>query len=205
MRFEIMDNDLLSVQEARILAENARDAQAQMAAFSQSRLDAIVAQLADAVRPHVKELALMSADETDYGNWQDKLVKNRFVTETLPRQLASMKCVGITHRDEERKLYDIGVPLGVLVSLTPATSPVSTTIYNALIAIKSGNLVFAASACGANERPRARHSHPGCSVGWSAGGRARLSAHSDESRHARTYEPSGDGARDDHRRARDGQ
>ena len=51
MRFEIMDNDLLSVQEARILAENARDAQAQMAAFSQSRLDAIVAQLADAVRP----------------------------------------------------------------------------------------------------------------------------------------------------------
>ena len=34
MRFEIMDNDLLSVQEARILAENARDAQAQMAAFS---------------------------------------------------------------------------------------------------------------------------------------------------------------------------
>ena len=142
MRFEIMDNDLLSVQEARILAENARDAQAQMAAFSQSRLDAIVAQLADAVRPHVKELALMSADETDYGNWQDKLVKNRFVTETLPRQLASMKCVGITHRDEERKLYDIGVPLGVLVSLTPATSPVSTTIYNALIAIKSGNAIL---------------------------------------------------------------
>lgn len=142
MRFEIMDNDLLSVQEARILAENARDAQAQMAAFSQSRLDTIVAQLADAVRPHVKELALMSADETDYGNWQDKLVKNRFVTETLPRQLASMKCVGITHRDEERKLYDIGVPLGVLVSLTPATSPVSTTIYNALIAIKSGNAIL---------------------------------------------------------------
>lgn len=141
MRFEIIDNDLLSVQEARILAENAREAQKRLQAFSQSRLDVIVEHMAQEAAKYTKELAMMSADETDYGNWQDKLLKNRFVTEYLPRHLREMKCVGIIHRDEERQLLDIGVPLGVIVSLCPATSPVSTTIYNALIAIKSGNAV----------------------------------------------------------------
>ena len=37
---------------------------------------------------------------------------------------------------------DVGVPMGVIVGLCPATSPVSTTIYNALIAIKAGNAVI---------------------------------------------------------------
>lgn len=141
MRFNIIDNDLLSVQEARILAENACEAQKQLATFSQSRLDAIVDHLAAAVAKHNKELAMMSADETDYGNWQDKLLKNRFVTEYLPRHLRSMKCVGIIHSDREQRLMDIGVPVGVLVSLCPATSPVSTAVYNALIAVKSGNAI----------------------------------------------------------------
>ena len=46
MRFNIIDNDLLSVQEARILAENAREAQKRLATFSQSKLDAIVDHMA---------------------------------------------------------------------------------------------------------------------------------------------------------------
>ena len=143
MRFNIIDNDLLSVQEARILAENAREAQKRLATFSQSKLDAIVDHMAEAVAAHVQELAMMSADETDYGNWQDKVVKNRFVSEVLPRHLRPMKCVGIIHRDQDKQIMDIGVPLGVVVSLCPATSPVSTAVYNALIAVKSGNaMVF---------------------------------------------------------------
>lgn len=143
MRFNIIDNDLLSVQEARILAENAREAQKRLATFSQSKLDAIVDHMAEAVAAHVQELAMMSADETDYGNWQDKVVKNRFVSEVLSRHLRPMKCVGIIHRDQDKQIMDIGVPLGVVVSLCPATSPVSTAVYNALIAVKSGNaMVF---------------------------------------------------------------
>ena len=41
----IIDNDLLSVQEARILAENAGEAQIALADFSQARLDSIVKSL----------------------------------------------------------------------------------------------------------------------------------------------------------------
>ena len=80
----IIDHDLLSIQEARILAENAYEAQKALAAFPQEKLDEIVERMAEAVSKHTKELAVMSSDETDYGKWQDKYIKNRFACEYVP-------------------------------------------------------------------------------------------------------------------------
>lgn len=141
MNIKIIDYDLLSIQEARILVENAKEAQKQLATFSQEKLNEIVDAMAKAASKHTKELAEMSADETDYGKWQDKYIKNRFVCEYLPTQIKDMQCVGIIRKDETKKIMDVGVPLGVIIGICPATSPVSTTIYNALIAVKSGNAI----------------------------------------------------------------
>lgn len=138
----IIDNDLLSIQEARILAENAREAQKLLAAFPQEKLDEIVERMAEEISKYTKELAMMSCDETDYGVWQDKHIKNRFVCEYLRNKLRGMQCVGIIGKDEVAHTMDVGVPMGVLVALCPATSPVSTTIYKALISVKSGNAVI---------------------------------------------------------------
>lgn len=147
-----IDYDLLSIQEARVLAENAYEAQRELAAYPQSKLNEIVEAMAKAVSPYCKELAMMSAEETDYGNWQDKLVKNRFATEYLPKQLENMECVGIIADDKHQKIMTIGVPMGVIVNICPATSPVSSTINIALIAIKSGNAVVF------SPHPRAKNS-----------------------------------------------
>ncbi len=138
----IIDNDLLSIQEARILAENAREAQKKLATFPQKKLDEIVERMAEEIDKHARELAMMSSDETDYGKWQDKYVKNRFVCEHLLQSLRGMRCVGIIKENVQDKTMDIGVPMGVILALCPATSPVSTTIYKALIAIKSGNAII---------------------------------------------------------------
>jgi acetaldehyde dehydrogenase (acetylating) len=137
----IIDNDLLSVQEARILVENAHEAQKILATFSQEKLDVIVEKMAEKVEAHASELAKMSSDETDYGIWQDKYIKNRFVCEYLRKRIRGMRCVGVIHEDKQNKIMEVGVPVGVVVALCPATSPVSTTIYKALIAIKSGNAI----------------------------------------------------------------
>ncbi|HAQ07072.1 MAG TPA: acetaldehyde dehydrogenase [Bacillus bacterium] len=137
-----IDNDLLSIQEARILVENARDAQRKLAAFPQKKLDEIVERMARAVYKHTRELAVLSSEETDFGKWQDKYVKNQFVCEYLPKKLKEMTCVGIINENTSEKTMDIGVPVGVIIGLNPATSPVSTTIYKALIAIKSGNAII---------------------------------------------------------------
>lgn len=137
----IIDHDLLSIQEARILVENAREAQKTLATFPQEKLDEIVDCMAEAISGYTKELAVMSSEETDYGKWQDKYIKNRFACEYVPVKLKGMRCVGIINRDEKNKIMDVGVPMGVIVSLCPATSPVSTSIYTALVAVKSGNAV----------------------------------------------------------------
>jgi len=139
---KIFDNDLLSIQEARIRAENAREAQKKLASFPQEKLDVIVERVAEEIGRHARELAVLSSEETDYGKWQDKYFKNRFVCEYLPQKLRGMNCVGIIKNDPQNKTMDVGVPLGVIVALCPATSPVSTTIYKTLLAIKSGNAII---------------------------------------------------------------
>ncbi|TGE39476.1 acetaldehyde dehydrogenase (acetylating) [Desulfosporosinus fructosivorans] len=136
-----IDNDLLSVQEARILVENAREAQKILASFPQEKLDKIVGRMAEAVHKYAKELAIMSQEETGFGKWQDKFVKNVFASEFLYKKIRDMKVVGIIREDKENKTMDIGVPVGVIAALPPSTNPASTTIYKALIAIKSGNAI----------------------------------------------------------------
>lgn len=137
----IIDNDLLSIQESRILVENAREAQRKLATFSQDKLDEIVERMFEEIEKHISELAIMSNDETDYGKWEDKCIKNYFVCKYLRNRIKGMKCVGIINEDKENKTMDVGVPMGVIIALSPSTSPVSTTIYKTLIAIKSGNSI----------------------------------------------------------------
>ena len=139
-----VDKDLLSIQEARILMESARDAGKTMLTFPQEKLDRIVEGLAKAAKELAEELAVISAEETGYGRAKDKLVKNTFVCEFLPKHLQDMKCVGVLNEDPVRKTMDVGVPVGVIAALTPSVSPVSTAIYNVLIAVKSGNPIVIA-------------------------------------------------------------
>jgi acetaldehyde dehydrogenase (acetylating) len=138
----IIDNDLLSMQEARILVENAREAQKKLAAFPQEKLDEIVERMIEEIEKHLKELAKISNEETEYGKWEDKYIKNKFVCKYLKNRLKGMMCVGIIGEDKVNNTMDVGVPMGVIVGFCPATSPVSTTIYKALIAIKSGNAII---------------------------------------------------------------
>jgi acyl-CoA reductase-like NAD-dependent aldehyde dehydrogenase len=84
----------------------------------------------------------LSHEETDYGRWEDKLAKNLFVCSEVPKHLRGMRCVGVIGEEPESGLMEIGVPLGVIVALCPVTSPVSTTIYKALLAVKSGNAII---------------------------------------------------------------
>ena len=149
MKYRV-DNDLLSIQEARINIELAREAAKELKNFSQEQLDVVVERMSQALHPHIEKLAKMAVEETDYGTFDDKVIKNRFVAEYLPQHLKNQRFVGIIQEDEEQKLLKIGVPVGVIVSMVPATSAVSTAIHNVLIAVKSGNAIIV------SPHPRAR-------------------------------------------------
>ena len=41
----------------------------------------------------------------------------------------------------EEKLWEVGVPVGVIAAIVPSTNPTSTICYKALIALKAGNTI----------------------------------------------------------------
>ncbi|MFD1464756.1 bifunctional acetaldehyde-CoA/alcohol dehydrogenase [Lapidilactobacillus mulanensis] len=112
--------------------------------FDQEKIDHIVHQMAIAgLNDHMK-LAKMAVEETGRGVYEDKAVKNMFATEEIWHAIKDDKTVGIIERDEDHKLVKIAEPLGVLAGVTPVTNPTSTTMFKALIAIKTRNpIIFA--------------------------------------------------------------
>ena len=137
----IADNDLLSMQYARILAENAKEAQKKLATFPQEKLDSIVERMACEMEKHAGELASLSCEETEYGRAQDKEQKDLFVCRAVKEAMRGMRCVGPLKEDASGHVLEVGIPLGVIAAICPSTSPVSTTIYKALLAVKSGNAI----------------------------------------------------------------
>lgn len=138
---EIIDRDLQSVQAVRCLIRRAREAQRELAAFSQAQIDAIVQAIADAGEKNAERLGRMAQEETGFGRPEDKAVKNRFASRTVYEAIRDMKTVGILREDTEKKILEIGVPVGVVAALIPSTNPTSTVIYKAQIALKAGNAI----------------------------------------------------------------
>ena len=135
------DKDLAARQEARAACWGALAAQKILAQSPQEKLDAIVEAVAQAFEAGAEELGWMACEETGFGNPADKAVKNRFASKTVAEAIRGMKTVGILGEDRERKIMEIGVPVGVIAAIVPSTNPTSTVCYKALIALKSGNAI----------------------------------------------------------------
>ena len=136
-----IDKDLAARQEARLLCRQAEKAQQVLAGFSQEKLDEIVEAAAKAFSAAAVELAELAAAETGFGNAEDKTIKNRFASETVAAHIRNQKCVGVLKGAPGEKLWEIGVPIGVIGAIVPSTNPTSTVCYKALIALKSGNAI----------------------------------------------------------------
>lgn len=136
-----LDKDLMARQEARNLAKQASNAQKQLRRMSQEQLDAIVEAVAAAFSREAEILAQMAVEETGFGNVKDKIRKNRFASETVASAVRDMKTVGALKENEQEKLWEVGVPVGVIAAIVPSTNPTSTVCYKAMIALKSGNSI----------------------------------------------------------------
>ena len=139
---ELRDRDLLSVQEARDLIERAKEAQKIYRAFSQRQLDDVAAAIAAAGEREAEPLAKLANEETGFGKWQDKVLKNIFASRVVYEAVKDMKTTGIVMEDKARGLMEVAVPVGVVAALVPSTNPTSTVIYKALICAKAGNAVI---------------------------------------------------------------
>ncbi len=131
------DRDLSSIQEARQLAQRAKQAAPALAEFSQEQIDRIVDAMAAATRPRAEEFARIAVEETGYGVVADKVQKNLFSSERVYEFIRPMRTVGVVARDEQKKVVEIAEPFGVVAAIVPSTNPTSTAIYKILISLKA--------------------------------------------------------------------
>jgi acetaldehyde dehydrogenase (acetylating) len=133
----LTDRDLASTQEARRLAQRAKQAAPKLAELTQDQIDRIVDAMASAARKEAESLARLAVEETTFGVVADKVQKNRFASDRVYEFIRPMKTVGVVGRDDTKKVIEIAEPFGVVAAVVPSTNPTSTAIYKILISLKA--------------------------------------------------------------------
>ncbi|GAA2540347.1 bifunctional acetaldehyde-CoA/alcohol dehydrogenase [Streptomyces levis] len=111
-------------------------------AFSQEQVDHIVKKASVAALDQHTALARLAVEETGRGVFEDKAAKNMFACEHVTHSMGHMKTVGVIGRDDIEDMVEIAEPVGVVAAVTPVTNPTSTTIFKALMALKTRNPVI---------------------------------------------------------------
>ncbi|CYV07218.1 acetaldehyde dehydrogenase (acetylating) [Streptococcus suis] len=139
-----LDVDLCSIQEARDLVRNGKEAANQIAYFSDEQIDAILKNIVKAVETNAYYLADLAVEETGFGKLEDKAFKNYAASTLLYDEIKEYQTTGILQFDEKNKIFKVAEPMGLILGITPSTNPTSTIIYKSMISIKARNaIVFA--------------------------------------------------------------
>ena len=129
--------------EVNILVERALVALDQFLELDQAQIDHIVAKASVAALDQHGALAMHAVEETGRGVFEDKATKNLFACENVVRRLRDLKTVGVISDDPVTGITEVADPVGVICGIIPTTNPTSTTIFKALIALKTRNpIVF---------------------------------------------------------------
>jgi acetaldehyde dehydrogenase (acetylating) len=137
----VLDADLAALAEVRAKAQKARAAFDAFAGADQERLDDILRAMARAGTAAAEELARLAVDETGYGVYEHKILKNRYNTTFVARYMLGQRAIGVLWIDEANRMTAVGAPVGVIAGLIPRTNPTSTVLFKALAAVKSGNAI----------------------------------------------------------------
>ncbi|MDQ0902266.1 acetaldehyde dehydrogenase (acetylating) [Paenibacillus sp. V4I7] len=136
-----LDSDLQAIQEVRHFLQEAKAAQKQLEKMTQSQIDMIVAAMAQAAESEAERLGAMAVEETGFGRVADKKAKNLFVARDVYSAIKDMKTVGIIRKDDEKQVWEIAQPVGIVAAIIPSTNPTSTVLFKCLISLKSRNAI----------------------------------------------------------------
>lgn len=126
------------------LVERANHSLAKLRLLDQEEIDRIVKEMALAGLDQHMPLAKLAIEETGRGVYEDKIIKNMFATEYIYHNIKYNKTVGVISESKQEGMVDIAEPVGVICGITPVTNPTSTTMFKALISIKTRNpIIFA--------------------------------------------------------------
>ena len=124
--------------------------------LDQDAVDRIVWAMVVAGLRSAVDLAELAMEETGFGVFEDKVVKNYVATEFLFDYLKDKRSVGVIDEDPERGIQYVAEPIGVVLALTPITNPTSTVLFKSIVGAKTRNaMIFRPSARAARCAERA--------------------------------------------------
>lgn len=129
-------------QYIQTLIDKANKAHAAFMSMDQEQIDRIVQAMALAGLDKHMMLAKMAVEETGRGVYEDKITKNIFATEYIYHSIKYDKTVGVIEDNEFDSFQKIAEPVGIIMGITPVTNPTSTTMFKALISIKTRNPII---------------------------------------------------------------
>ena len=126
----------------KVLLDNSRAALAEMQKCTQEEVDLMCRVINMAVSENAEELAKLAVEETGMGNVPSKIDKNKTMGSGVWLTMKNKKSMGIIDKDEEKGLYYVAHPKGVVASVAPTTNPTITPLGNAMLAIKGRNTII---------------------------------------------------------------
>ncbi|MCB0938113.1 MAG: aldehyde dehydrogenase family protein, partial [Mycobacterium sp.] len=134
--------DDIRTAEIDAMVDTAAEAAREFRKLDQEQVDRIVEAMVRAGVRAAGELAGLAIEETGFGVFEDKVVKNYVATEFLHDYLRDKKSVGVIDEDVEHNIVYVAEPIGVVLALTPVTNPTSTVLFKAIVAAKTRNAVL---------------------------------------------------------------
>ncbi|MBD2437665.1 bifunctional acetaldehyde-CoA/alcohol dehydrogenase [Nostoc sp. FACHB-110] len=131
-----------NIEELELLVKRVKTAQAKYANFSQEQVDTIFKKAALAANAERIPLAKLAVAETGMGIVEDKVIKNHFASEFIYNKYKHEKTCGIIEEDNTFGIQKISEPVGIVAGIVPVTNPTATTIFKALIALKTRNAII---------------------------------------------------------------
>lgn len=135
------ENDERRRDEIDAIVDVAAASAAEFRKLDQAQVDRIVEAMVRAGVRAAAELAGLAIEETGFGVFEDKVVKNYVATEFLHDYLRDKKSVGVVDEDIENNIVHVAEPIGVVLAITPVTNPTSTVLFKAIVAAKTRNAV----------------------------------------------------------------
>ncbi len=131
-----------TVESLEALIKRVKIAQEKYSKFSQEQVDKIFRKAAMVANDNRIKLAKFAAEETRMGIAEDKVIKNHFASEYIYNKYIDTKTCGILEEDFSNGIKKIAEPIGIIAGVIPTTNPTSTTIFKALLSLKTRNAII---------------------------------------------------------------
>lgn len=138
-----VDKDLLSIQEARIVLETAKDAQILMKEYGQEFFHNLVRVMIREIQPLISEYVSCEIEETGKGCQKEKEAFVLQFLKAMEAEVGDKTYIGATAKDSAGKILQVGVPLGVIPVLLPSENVVIHTLYSLFAGLQSANAMIA--------------------------------------------------------------